>query len=170
MQNFFISDPHLGHKNIPYFRDFVASTEHNTSLITEHWNRIVPKKRAVVHCLGDMAFDVESNELIKSLNGTKILYKGNHDDEISTEHHAATYEEIYGLRKHFGLWLSHAPIHESELRGKVNVHGHIHNLTIDSPHYFNVCVDNLMAVFGVPIISLDQLRGWIDKTKYLWSL
>ena len=67
---------------------------------------------------------------------------------------------MFGLYKYKEFWLSHAPIHPCELRGKRNIHGHVHqNHVMDEHHkrdnrYINVCVEN---TDGAPV-SLDKIR------------
>lgn len=48
---------------------------------------------------------------------------------------------LHSLVRYKGVWLSHAPLHPDELRGKYCCHGHTHNHCIDDPRYYNVCVD-----------------------------
>lgn len=44
--------------------------------------------------------------------------------------------------KYKNLWLTHAPIHPDELRGKKNVHGHCHGHILNDKRYINVCVEH----------------------------
>jgi calcineurin-like phosphoesterase family protein len=78
-----IADPHLGHRNISKYRKFISSTEDNTRLIQEDWNKHI-NKNDVVYVLGDAAFDYHSLALFGNLKGRKILVKGNHDDLVSS--------------------------------------------------------------------------------------
>jgi len=163
----FISDAHFGHKNVANFGGRpIAGPIENEYWISECWQQCVSRKVAadkadVVYCLGDMAFDEDSLRLIQSLNGFKVLIKGNHD--VCSPLEQETYKQIHGLYKRYGVWLSHAPIHEQELRGKKNLHGHVHTATVPDPRYMNCCVESLQAKFGRPMINLDELRGWMDE-------
>jgi calcineurin-like phosphoesterase family protein len=78
---------------------------------------------------------------------------GNHDIFPISEYQKY-FTKIHGLTKYKGFWLSHAPIHSEELRGKINIHGHVHNKIIVDPRYRSVCVE---ALNGKPI-SLSSLR------------
>ena len=55
--------------------------------------------------------------------------------------------------------MSHAPIHPNELRGRFNLHGHVHQNSITLPdgslddRYINCCVE---MSYGIPQ-SLDKL-------------
>ena len=52
------------------------------------------------------------------------------------------FDEVHSLVKYKGTWLSHAPIHQDELRGCVNIHGHTHYHVIDDERYINVCSEH----------------------------
>ena len=78
--------------------------------------------------------------------GRKHLILGNHD--LDRPHRGMLQlmrvfgDRIYSLHKYKGFWLSHAPIHPSELRGKRNIHGHVHSNTLDDNRYYNACLEN----------------------------
>ena len=83
MNIFFTSDPHFGHENILKYepqRGKLWSTidEHDEALV-KRWNNVV-KPNDLVYVLGDVGFNRRNmTELIRRLNGTKILILGNHD-------------------------------------------------------------------------------------------
>lgn len=156
----FCADPHLGHRNIQKFRKFVTSSEDNTAQFLAEASKKL-HKRSITYFLGDVAFDYDALGDIITLPGRKILIKGNHDDKVSTKAQAEVFEEIHGIFKYKKFWLTHAPLHPAELRGKINLHGHVHNATIrrwwggiDS-RYMNLCPD----VTGQYFISLDEVRA-----------
>ena len=120
----FTSDLHFGHKNIHKFRLEISSQEENERRIILDWNNLVTK-RDDIYVLGDAAFTMKSVELFKTLPGRKFLVRGNHDD-LDTQVYLKYFKSIYGLKKYKEFWLSHSPIHPNELRGKVNLHGHVH--------------------------------------------
>lgn len=78
----FISDLHLGHKQIAEFsgpwRGGVKTMEEHEHWLIEQWNQVV-SKRDVVFVLGDVCFDKEKLPLLRKLKGTKHLLIGNHD-------------------------------------------------------------------------------------------
>ena len=77
---FYISDLHLGHKNILAFdnRPFF-SLEEMTETIISNWNSVVGKNDSV-YVLGDMFWNnAEIPIVLPRLNGFKYLIKGNHD-------------------------------------------------------------------------------------------
>ena len=161
MSVYFCSDLHFGHKNIQKFRQFVRSQNHNEQFICEAWkNRVT--KRDVVYVLGDAAFTMEAIDLFKDLPGRKFLIRGNHD-LCNTAAYLKVFAEVYGLFKYKEFWLSHAPIHPDELRGRLNLHGHVHYQSIPDNRYLNCCVENLWEQFTSPLVELDQLRKHIAK-------
>lgn len=150
-----ISDLHLGHKNIlkysSSFRGGTTSEEHDKWLIDQINSKV--KKGDLLYILGDVAFCSESLKLVKKIKGMKILVRGNHDI-LSTQEYLEYFQQVYGLWKHKGtFWLSHAPIHPAELRGCLNIHGHVHQNSIQDDRYINACVE---MTYGVPQ-SLDEL-------------
>ena len=174
MSVYFLGDPHLGHKNIGNFRKFVTDSQHNTNLITADWKKYV-NKRGIVYIFGDAAFTLEALDHISWLPGRKILIKGNHDDTVSTAAQLNVFEEIHGMLKYKGMWLTHAPMHPDELRGKANVHGHVHNYSIKrrnwygkkviDTRYLNMCPDVIYPKYGKCILSLEEVKGIVFGGK-----
>ena len=152
----FTSDLHFGHRNIHKFREGVSSEEDNRLRISRDWGRLVTK-RDIVYVLGDAAFTMEAVETFNTLSGTKILVRGNHD-KLDTQVYLKYFQHVYGLHKYKEFWLSHPPIHPNELRGKVNLHGHVHYDNVDDSRYLNLCVENLWKMGYPSLISLDQIR------------
>ncbi len=153
----FCSDLHFGHKNIAKFRvKYIDSEENNRARIISDWHKKV-SKRDVVYVLGDACFSMETVSDFKLLPGKKVLIRGNHD-LLDTQVYLKHFDGVYGLLKYKEFWLSHAPIHPDELRGKVNLHGHVHFHTIPDKRYFNCCPENLWPMIGNSLISLDELR------------
>lgn len=171
-QTLFSSDLHEDHKNIGKFRripeEFVLEADGDTTkantLWLNHWWRKLIRPKDHVHLLGDHAFSADGLEEIASRPGIKHSTGGNHDEE-SIYHYATVFETNMGLQKKYGFWMSHAPIHPDELRGKFNVHGHTHYHQIDDWRYVNVCCDNLMEQIGRPFITLEELRLVMEKRR-----
>ena len=70
---------------------------------------------------------------------------GNHENqfgEFRTEQLWDVFTKVHALHTRKGCWLSHAPIHPEELRGKFNIHGHVHDNTLQDPRYANVSLEN----------------------------
>lgn len=161
MSVYFTSDLHFGHKNIQKFRTFISSEEENRNLIKNFWNKHL-SKRDDIYVLGDACFTMDTVKDFSSLPGRKFLIRGNHD-RLDTQVYLKYFHSVEGLLKYKEFWLSHAPIHENELRGKVNLHGHVHYSSIQDNRYFNCCVENLMLLFNKPLISLEDLRKYLNE-------
>lgn len=160
---FFIGDLHFGHKGIQRFRGM--SEEENRQLIIDNWNKIVTK-RDKVWVMGDSVFYKPYLQYIDQLEGRKFLIRGNHD-MLSTEEYMSVFEEVHGIFKYKNFWLSHAPIHPNELRGKRNIHGHVHFSTVLDSYldydfnYFNTSCEML----NYTPISYEEIMS-IDYDKY----
>jgi len=162
---YFISDLHLGHKSICEFsgpaRGGVTTVDEHDNYIIDRWNSIVTK-HDLVYVLGDVCFDMKSLPCLKEMKGTKHLIYGNHD-KFSHGVYTKYFNKIHGFMKYKGTaWLSHAPIHPMELRGKPNIHGHVHANSIPDPRYINVSVE---ALRGVPIVW-EEIVSRIEQEKY----
>lgn len=144
MSNVYLtSDWHLGHRGITRFRpEFESEQQHSEMIIANYLSMIT--KRDVVWFLGDIVFSLEYLQRIKDLPGTKKLVLGNHDvdQKIDIANLCLVYDDIYSMVNYKGAWLSHAPIHPDELRGKVNIHGHCHSHKIPDKRYINVCPEH----------------------------
>ena len=147
-----IADLHLGHKNILKFRPSFKSVEFHDKYIV---NRILETcgKRDSLYLLGDCFFSVESLDHLREMKskiGSIHMVLGNHDTEnklrlsiIMTALNEGLIDSIHGLLKYKGIWLSHAPIHETELRGKYCVHGHTHSVVVDDNRYLGVSCEQV---------------------------
>ncbi len=157
--NWFTSDLHLGHKNILNFDkdNSFTSEEERSEVITDNIAGCV-RKRDVLWILGDSVFTEERLHLLDKIRCTKKLVGGNHcAQHFDNWKLYEKFDRVYGLQKKFGCWLSHAPIHPMELRGKFNVHGHTHGVFMErpilddftgqvslekDPRYINMCIEN----------------------------
>ena len=135
------ADWHLGHKNISKYRDVRSEEDNATTILTNY--RAMVSKRDVVWFLGDICFTPAYLPLLQYLPGDKRLVLGNHDLDkgVPFADLASIFNRVCGLVSYKGFWLSHAPLHPDELRGKMNIHGHTHAHDIDDPRYINVCVE-----------------------------
>ena len=158
-QPYFCADLHLGHRRIAQYRtQFKDSAEHD-EFVLDMVSSITQNKRRTLYILGDVAFTLEALDKLAKLNAHKNIriILGNHDTdrEVKIKDWVnAGFEFIHSLVKYKNFWLSHAPIHESELRGKFNVYGHSHFAVIDDPRYRCVSLEQI----NYKPISLDSLR------------
>lgn len=163
---YYISDLHFGHKNVIKYcnRPFKNTDEMREGLIFR-WNSKV-KENDTVYILGDMFYGAKEDyyKVITSLNGKKVLIKGNHDQWIEeNEYLEELFEDIcdYKVIEDIGrkVVLFHYPIAEWNHKhyNSYHLYGHIHtnhNEYMDSQkNCFNVSAD----LFEFIPQSLDEL-------------
>lgn len=135
-QNWFWSDPHFGHKNIIGFcnRPYADVQQMNDDLIFKYNSCVQPGDTS--WCMGDFAFlpDNKKRDIIKQLNGYKILILGNHDIDHRREedlwaavqrYEAMGFDEVYveGEIEFQGYRLRHHPGYD----GRPSICGHVHD-------------------------------------------
>ncbi len=163
MKTFLITDTHFGHANIVTFkrnnglplRDFPNIDEHDELLI-DNWNSVVSTNDKVYH-LGDVGFKSFSKlgYILERLNGTKVLIKGNHDG-FKLSQYQQYFKDIRGTHQLDKFILSHIPIHpESLSRWRGNIHGHVHDNTLQDDRYINVSVENI----NFTPIDFEEIRS-----------
>lgn len=134
--NYYISDMHLGHKNVIKFdgRPFENIEEMNEILI-ERWNAKV-KDEDDVWILGDFCYrsDKDPSFYLKRLKGKKHLVIGNHDKVTVKSGSVLRYFESVERLQHIkdgehNVILCHFPLAtwNAIRRGSFHVYGHIHN-------------------------------------------
>lgn len=155
----FTSDLHWGHKNVCRFRSqFSTELEHRLALKGNIQSLV--KKRDVLWVLGDSVFTEDALQDIVDIECTKFLVIGNHcAQHFDQKKLYSAFDKVYGITSKYKCWLTHAPIHPDELRGKFNVHGHCHDHLIDDPRYVNICPEH----HDFKPIDLKTLRGIIEE-------
>jgi calcineurin-like phosphoesterase family protein len=140
---FAISDLHLSHKNMAIKRGFKNEIEHDEYIIKK-WNSVVAK-RDVVYVLGDVTMESKKHYyILDRLNGLKKVVGGNHDLPQHISELLKYVHSFCGIFQYKGLILTHCPIHESQLgRFSRNIHGHVHEDTLDDDRYVNVSCEVL---------------------------
>ena len=166
---FYISDTHLGHKNIIKHcnRPFKTVEEMDETIIN-NWNKVV-KKDDEVYILGDFSYrnSTSGANYLKRLNGKKFLIIGNHDN-VTPEMRAlfewvGVYKEVHDNGHKIVLF--HYPIVEWDgyFRDSYHFYGHIHNnfendahkIMKDIPHAYNVGAD----ILGFTPRTFDEIVG-----------
>lgn len=152
MNRWIISDTHFGHQNILTFmhdgkpvREF-SSVQEMDEIMVQNWNNLV-KPNDIVYHLGDVVIGTGDNanyiSILNRCNGIKELVKGNHDllpGNIYHQYFRKVHAMIIDKKKK--LIMTHIPIHLSCVdRFKINLHGHIHQSSVDDNRYINCCVD-----------------------------
>lgn len=153
------SDLHFGHTNIIKYEhrdermNISGTMEHDQKLIS-NWNSVVKPKDLVI-ILGDFSFHKpdKTMEILKQLNGHKVLIEGNHDCIFlkNKSFDRTLFEEIAEYKEYhyrgYHLCLMHYPIQsfkhmDKETNNYIQVHGHIHSAPYVVPKKsYNVGVD-----------------------------
>ena len=137
---FFTSDLHFGHENVIRFdnRPF-SSVEEMDETLVRRWNAKVGVGD-LVYVLGDFIWRSRNDDasgLIRSLNGSKILIKGNHDrflhnskvkDALAA---VKDYDDICvtledGTKKRCILSRYFIPMYNGHFYQAIHLHGHSH--------------------------------------------
>ena len=134
--NYYISDLHIGHKNVIEFdgRPFTNEDEMLEALVA-NWNARV-RDKDTVYILGDFIWGKESGwaDVVRRFRGKKVLIRGNHDPKTFTPETAARFAGIYDYLEitdaPYKVVLCHYPllayVHDFSAKG-VMVYGHVHN-------------------------------------------
>lgn len=153
-----ISDTHFGHANIIGYcgRPFSNAVEMDEAMV-ERWNETV-KDGDIVYHLGDVYFGASGALALPKLKGHKRLIIGNHDNGKDQKLLSA-FQKIAAWRMfpEFGLLLTHVPVHEDTLNPEKcprNVHGHIHERSIEDQRYRCVSVEHT----DYAPIHIEELR------------
>lgn len=176
-KTYITSDLHFSHANIlkynPATRQF-RDVEHMNSEMIRMWNETVTADD-LVYILGDVSFAnvIKSVEIMKSLNGRKILVQGNHDSKL-VKHNSfiECFEEIHQYLEidYDGskIIMSHFPFLEWNQmhRGSINFFGHLHGDKTGQEQYR--CKDVGMDATGKIVILMedaikDALKGEIKN-------
>ena len=168
----FLADLHLGHRTILKHcpQRGGRTVDAHDMWVIEQMLSINPTKRTLWWVLGDVAMDITCLELLNKVPGRKRLVLGNHD-RFQSQVYLKYFESVHGMVKKYDMWLTHAPLHPKELRGKPNVHGHCHVEQIEEMPYYNVAMERLP---NMRPITLEELREtfkkrmvWLQSQKYM---
>jgi calcineurin-like phosphoesterase family protein len=142
-----------------------SCAEEGDAVMAANWNRTVSKGDKV-YVMGDVAFTPKDLKILGSLNGSKVLIKGNHDT-LELAKYAKYFRDVRAYHKLDNEILSHIPIHPVSLwRAKrnaswLNIHAHLHAEEVmlaegvTDLRYFSCCVERI----GYTPISIDEIRN-----------
>lgn len=131
MKIFVISDTHFGHEAIIRYcnRPFTSVEEMDQTMI-KRWNETVSNSDIVIH-LGDFALYGKDRikEIVKQLNGKKILIMGNHDNYSEQFYRDVGFHTVsrFPIIYDNFYMMSHAPLQLTETTCYFNCYGHVHN-------------------------------------------
>ncbi len=167
------SDNHFRHANMYKFTTFdgitrvrheFESAEEGDLAMIERWNEVVRPEDKVWH-LGDFTcYNAGAvAQIACRLNGHKRIVLGNHDPDDPRVWRNAGFEKVTGMHHLDKVWLTHCPMHPSNIAPKFlgNIHGHIHYLASPPGPYVNVSVerwDYYPVEFGVVKDLLRKLK------------
>lgn len=178
VREFVISDLHFNHANIIKYenRPFETVEEMNATMI-KNWNNTVSKGDRV-YILGDFVFGKQDyiEELLKSLNGYKILVMGNHDRRIHKKPKwwiNRGFDEVYKypIIKDELIVMQHEPTNSDKMIGSgyIYLYGHVHTKSSRetiSEYSACVCVER----WNYKPILLEKLIKRIQEVRAKNSL
>lgn len=142
MSAFVFSDSHFGHRNMAIKRGFSCEEEQD-ELIIKNWNNVI-SKRDNIFLLGDITMEKKNYEILSRLKGQIDVVLGNHDQKQHVREMLKYVNSVSGMIDYKSMVIfTHCPIHVSQLefRYKYNIHGHVHENSIDDSRYINVCAE-----------------------------
>lgn len=167
----FISDYHFGHELIKNIRGFIDLPTMNEFIIDTH-NSVVNKKD-LTYILGDISMhNPNYYRFLDRMNGRKIIILGNHDkpkDVLKLLNHCESVAGMikYSSKEYGRFFLTHAPMipanepEKSKLAG--NIHGHVHQNTINNSFNINVSCENLKYIPRTLEELIENKESNIDK-------
>lgn len=159
VKTWFTSDLHFGHDRDFLYgpRGFKNTTEMSEEIV-KRWNAVVSKEDTV-YVLGDLMLndDKYGMSLLKQLNGTLVIIRGNHDSDkrisnyVSAHNVAYVTDASYLKYKGWNFYLSHYPTITDNMDNKplhrklINLFGHTHQKEYwyeDYDNMFHVGMDS----------------------------
>lgn len=132
------------------------------------WNSVVQGDDLVIH-LGDVVLSNKTKyfaELIKQLNGRKILVRGNHDRKSIHWYLTHGFDFVCDNFSIGHIIFTHRPIPKGEFlampKYKLNIHGHNHqrkeldvriykNISVERTNYFPVKLDKILGEYKLKL-------------------
>lgn len=173
---FVSSDLHLYHSNILKFISQVDNKSRvrpvfgeddilamNEAIVANHNSVVGPDD--TWYCLGDVIFGINKiDNILPRLNGRKkYLILGNHEYREKSDfmHYFDYFKKISESARIGNVVFTHRPVllggWESYL--KANVHGHIHEVNVPDPRYFNASMEQINYTPVSLRTIRDTLRG-----------
>ncbi len=161
----FIGDLHFSHVFMADHRKFQDTFYHDEHII-DMWNRTVHKKD-LTFILGDISIgNNNAYKLLPRLKGRKVVILGNHDPRQYTKDLLKYVDQVAGVIKYKGFFVTHIPIHPTEFtygRQEIhgNIHAHTHENTIDDYHYICVSAEQI----DYKPITFDRILEIFNQNK-----
>lgn len=145
-KRFVVADHHFYHNNIIKYanRPFNDIDQMNNILIEKH-NQMV-NRNDITFVLGDFSFgnQQETRNILKKMNGRKILILGNHDVGNKAWWISVGFEDVikYPIIINDFFILSHKPVYLNDHMPYINIHGHLHSKKYQNSNYVCVSVES----------------------------
>ena len=169
MTTWFTSDHHFFHNSIIHHakRPF-SSTEEMNEVMIERWNSRVKRGDLVRH-MGDFSLGrkEETEKVLRRLNGSLLLVKGNHDKTaIQLKHMFEAVKDLHEVRIdsqkivlcHYAMRIWNASFHDSW-----HLYGHSHGFL--SHDMLSLSMDVGVDCTDFYPISFDEVREIMEKKK-----
>ena len=142
-----VSDLHIGHGAICKYRPFYHASHHHWYMMCALF--LTADFRNVLLNHGDSVFVDRYDDVLRniySMYEKVVEMGGNHCYEKIPMKRKFFMDldnvELQAFYKKYNAWMSHAPVHTSELRARMNFHGHVHDDSIPDPMYINCCMES----------------------------
>lgn len=130
-------------------------------ILIENHNRLV-KPGDTVYNLGDFCFSKDPRQIMRRLNGSINLIKGNHDNPKTLNGLFGWIKDTYMLRvgKH-NFWLAHYAhrVWPNSYRGAIHLYGHSHGNLEDNGRSTDMGVD----CWDYEPVHIDEIIEMMEK-------
>lgn len=181
MTTFYTSDLHFEHKHIVEYTDRkqVVTQAKHTEWLIELWNQQV-QKGDLVYILGDLFFcgPEQAGKIMKRLNGTKAVIKGNHDRtqvldamlEANLISSWTPYKEltvnVEGKKQKICLMHYPLTIWNQSHHGSWQLFGHSHSTHEGKGLQLDVGIDNAYKLYGEHrLFSVEDIHEYMQSRK-----
>ena len=152
--DYIYGDMHLGEGgmfNRVYNKTFETVEQYEQELV-KRWNKTIKSNDTIVFLLGDLGRKEAVARVLPQLRGQKYLIMGNHDKVKSF--YTPFFVEVFDAPVFAGrrCVISHHPIPVEP--GVVNIHGHTHNVFLESEQHFNACPEH----YGYTPLNFKKLE------------
>lgn len=124
----YIADLHLLDPTSLDWRGYLNLTlDDYPEYLKDRWNKFTDKDDLVI-IIGDLGYYSQyTMDIIRSLNGRKVLVIGNHDSSwLPHLQNTDIFQGIYWYILHNGIYIKHIPELSSEIKCNYFIHGHHH--------------------------------------------
>lgn len=143
IMKYFVADLHLGDPSALKYRPEFRSLGYHDEFMLNLLSQLKPNDE--LNMVGDCLVGKHILADIKKIPCKKRLIIGNHDFEKSIKWNdlIGVVDDIQGGYRwpRHPYWITHIPVHPHHLRGRLNIHGHLHDDIIPDTRYINVSVE-----------------------------